>query len=277
MVERAHHTPADVIVLDLEDSVPPAQKQAAREAAGAAIAGLKAAGKSVHVRVNHHESGELRDDLLAVIQPGLDGLAFPKTASARDVRQLDILLRERELHGGVRPGSVVLFPQVESALGILNLRDIVEASTRIGGLALGAFDYARDLGVERSAAGTELAYARGAIVNCSAAYRIAALDAPYGDFRDTAGLAAETQLVRSMGFRGKYVIHPDQVEAVNAAFTPSTAEVDWARRAVAAFDEAVEAGHAAVQLDGRMVDTPVARQARDLIARAEAIAALGDG
>jgi citrate lyase subunit beta/citryl-CoA lyase len=271
MIERAHTTAADVIVLDLEDSVPPAEKETARSMAHDAIVSLSAAGKSVHVRINHHDSGLTRDDLLAVVQPGLDGLAFPKTESARDIRQLDILIRERELKGGVKPGTVALFAHIESARGVLNAAAIIEASTRIAGMALGAYDYALDLGVQRTKAGYELEYARGVIVTTATAYGIQPLDGPFGDFQDSAGLLAESQYVRSIGFKGKYVIHPDQVETVNKVFSPSDEEIELAKRIVAAFDEALANGSASVQLDGRMIDTPIARRAKELLDEAEAV------
>lgn len=275
MIERAHQTLADVIVLDLEDSVPAAEKDAARQGLRDAIASLKAAGKSVHVRVNHLDTGLTRDDLAAAMGPGLDGLAFPKTSAARDIRQLDILIREQELHNDVRPGTVALVPHIESARGLLHTQEIIEASTRIAGLSLGPYDYAADLGVTRTPEGGELEYARGVIVTCAAAYALQALDGPYANFEDAAGLKTEAQHVRSLGYRGKYVIHPDQVATVNEAFTPLPEEVENARRVVAALEEAVAAGHGAVGVAGSMVDPPVAQRARDLIAYADEIAARG--
>jgi citrate lyase subunit beta/citryl-CoA lyase len=275
MVERAHQAPADVIVLDLEDSVPAAEKEAARRGLREAIVSLKAAGKSVHVRVNHIDTGMTRDDLAAAMGPDLDGLAFPKTSSPRDIRQLDVLIREQELHAGVRAGTVALIPHIESARGLLGVEEIIEASTRIVGLALGPYDFAADLGVTRTPAGRELEYARGVIVTACAAYGLQALDGPYANFEDAAGLRAEAQLVRSLGYRGKYVIHPDQVGPVNEAFTPSAEELDNARRVVAAFEEAVAAGHGTVGLNGRMVDGPIAKRAREIIAYADEIAGRG--
>ena len=273
MVERAHQTPADVIVLDMEDSVPEAEKGATRQGLRDAIVSLQAAGKSVHVRVNHLDTNLTRDDLAAAVGPGLDGLVFPKTGGPRDVRQLDVLIREQELHNGVKPGTTALIPHIESARGLLRVKEIVEASTRTAGLSIGPYDYAADLGVTRTPEGRELEHARGVIVTCCAAYGLQALDGPYANYEDLAGLRAEAQHVRSLGFKGKYVIHPDQVVPVNEAFTPLTEEVEQARRVVAAFEEAVAAGHGTVGVAGRMVDAPVAKRARELIGYAEAIAA----
>lgn len=272
MVERAHGAEADVVVLDLEDSVPPAEKENARQIVRKSLPSLKAAGKTVHVRVNHLDTGLTRDDIMAAVCPDLAGLAFPKAEGAQHIRDLDVIIREAETKNGVRPGTTVLIPSIESAKGVLRGEEIALASTRLAGISLGAYDYTADLGVARRNDGRELEYARRVIVHCCAAYGLQALDTPYGDFRDEAGLIAETEYVKSIGFKGKYLIHPAQIEPVNRIFRPSDEEVENARRVAAAFDEAVERGHASVQVDGRMVDVPVARRAKDLIAYAEEIA-----
>jgi len=272
MVERAHGAPADVIVLDMEDAVPPAEKEAARQIVQKSVPTLKAAGKTVHVRINHLDTGLTRDDILAAVQPGLAGLAFPKAEGAQHIRDLDVMIREAETRNGVRPGTTVLIPSIESAKGVLRCEEIALASTRLAGISLGAYDYTADLAVTRNPDGRELEYARRVIVHCCTAYGLQALDTPYGDFRDEPGLIAETGYVKSIGMKGKYLIHPAQIEPVNRIFRPTDEEIESARRVVAAFDEAVERGHASVQVDGRMVDIPVAKRARDLIAYAEEIA-----
>jgi citrate lyase subunit beta/citryl-CoA lyase len=272
MIERAYGAAADVIVLDMEDSVPPAEKENARALVQKNLAGLKGAGKTVHVRVNHLDTGLTRDDIMAVVSPDLAGLAFPKAEGAQHIRDLDVMIREAETKNGVRPGTIVLIPSIESARGVLRCEEIVTASTRLAGISLGAYDYTADLGVARNPDGRELEYARRVIVHCCAAYGLQALDTPYGDFRDEPGLVKETEYVRSIGFKGKYLIHPAQIEPVNRIFRPGDEEVEAARRIVAGFDEAVARGHASVQVDGRMVDVPVAKRARDLLAYAEEIA-----
>jgi citrate lyase subunit beta / citryl-CoA lyase len=271
MVEKAHSVPADVIVLDLEDSVPPAEKLAARDGVRAAIESLSAAGKTVHVRINHLSSGLTSDDLAAAIGPGLAGIAFPKAAGAADIRELDVMIRLHEVRNGVRPGTAALIPAIETARALLRCEDIALASTRITALCLGAEDFVADLAVPRTPGGVELEYARRVIVHVCAAYDLVPLDVVYSDFRDEQGLIADATYGRSIGFKGKYVIHPDQVEPVNAVFAPSAEDLEGARRVVAAFDEAVAQGHASTQLDGRMVDTPVAKRARELIEYSESL------
>ncbi len=273
MIERAHGAQADVIVLDMEDSVPPAEKMTARDLVRKNLPSLRAAGKTVHVRVNHLDTGLTRDDIMAVVSPDLAGLAFPKAEGAQHIRDLDVMIREAETNSGVRPGTVVLIPSIESAKGVLRCEEIALASTRLAAISLGAYDYTADLAVARRPDGRELEYARRVIVHCCTAYGLQALDTPYGDFRDEPGLVAETEYVKSIGMKGKYLIHPAQVEPVNRIFCPSDEEIESARKVVAAFDEAVERGHASVQVDGRMVDIPVAKRAKDLLAYAEEIAA----
>lgn len=273
MIEKARALTADVIVLDLEDAVPPAEKAQAREIVRRAIPGLKAAGQTVHVRVNPVSSGLTRDDLAAVVCPELSGIGLPKADSAQDVRDVDVLIREQELEHEVKPGTLALIPTIESALGVLNCEEICRASSRLAAITLGADDYTADLGTHRTREGRELDYARQVMVVCARAADIVALDTPFADFRDEEGLIREAEWVRSLGFKGKYLIHPGQVEPVNRIFRPSEEEVAYARKVSAAFDEALAQGLGAVQVEGRMVDAPVAKRARRVVELAEAIEA----
>jgi citrate lyase subunit beta/citryl-CoA lyase len=273
MIEKARGFAADVIVLDLEDSVPPAEKEQARQIVRRAVPALAALGHTVHVRVNPVGSGLVGDDLAAVVCPELSGVNLPKVESAQDIRDIDVLMREQELERGVKPGAAALIPAIESARGVLRCEEICRASTRLTAVTLGADDYTADLGVHRTREGRELDYARQVMAVCARAADILALDTPFADFRDEEGLVRESEWVRSLGFKGKYLIHPGQIGPVNRVFRPSEEEVAYARRIVEAFEEAVAQGHAAVQVEGRMVDTPVAKRARSLIELAEAIEA----
>jgi citrate lyase subunit beta/citryl-CoA lyase len=271
MIEKARGFAADVIVLDLEDSVPPAEKEQARQIVRRAIPTLAALGHTVHVRVNPVGSGLARDDLAAVVCPELSGICLPKVDSAQDIRDIDVLIREQEMERGVKPGTLALIPAIESARGVLRCEEICRASTRLTAITLGADDYTADLGVHRTREGRELDYARQVMTVCARATDILALDTPFADFRDEEGLMRESEWVRSLGFKGKYLIHPSQIGPVNRVFRPSEEEVAYACRVVEAFEEAVARGHGAVQVDGRMVDPPVAKRATALIELAEAI------
>jgi citrate lyase subunit beta/citryl-CoA lyase len=273
MIEKARAFDADVIVLDLEDSVPPAEKEQARQIVRRAIPTLAALGHTVHVRVNPVGSGLARDDLAAVVCPELAGIVLPKAESPQDVRDIDVLIREQELERGVKPGTPALIATIESARGVLRCEEICRASTRLAAITLGADDYTADLGVHRTREGRELDYARQVMAVCARAADILALDTPFADFRDEEGLIRESEWVRSLGFKGKYLIHPGQIGPVNRVFRPTEEEVAYARRVLDAFEEAVARGHGAVQVDGRMVDPPVAKRAQALIELAEAIEA----
>lgn len=265
MVAKAAGVAADVITLDLEDSVPDAAKEATRGKLEAAIRSLKDAGKTVHVRINALETGLTQDDLKAAIMPGLDGLSFPKPTAGAHIRELDVMIRQQEMRAGVRPGTVALIPQIESAKAVLRCEEIGMASTRITGLSLGGEDYCLDLGVPRTPEGRELEYARRVIVHVAVAHGLQAFDGVWTALGDIAGLTAEAQYARSIGFRGKYCIHPEQAVPVNEAFSPTAEQIESAKRIIAAFDEAVREGHASVRVDGQMVDVPVVKRAQELL------------
>lgn len=271
MLPKALAAGADAVVFDLEDAVPADEKAHARDAAARALA-APSPGTMLFVRLNPVRSGLMRDDLLAVVRPGLAGVVLPKPESPQDVRDLDVLLREAEMANGVRPGTVSTIPLIESPRGLLRAEEIARASDRIIALSIGGEDYCAELGVERTVEGTAIASLRYRIVEVAAACGLTAIDTPYADVRDAAGLVAETRFARAVGYRGKYVLHPGQVRPVHDAFTPSDGEVAAARALLAAYDDGIAAGAGAVGVDGRMVDAPVAARARRLVARAEQIA-----
>jgi len=269
MLESAQSARADALVLDLEDAAPLRQKAAARTLARRWIPRLASARRRVFVRVNSIASGMTRDDLMAVAGKGLAGVVLPKTESPQDLRDLDVLLREAEMEHAVRPGDVRTIPLIESARGVLRCEEIVRASDRLCGLSVGAEDYTYDIGVERDASGVALQHIRAVVVQVAVAYGLTPIDTPYADYKDEAGLVAETQLAKAVGFKGKYAIHPAQVEVINRIFTPSKDEVERARRIVEAYEDALSQGLGAVSVDGRMVDAPIAERARAIIAAAK--------
>ena len=269
LLEKAARFPADVLCIDLEESVLPEEKGAARALAAEAAAKLAAAGRTVHVRVNSIRSGETRDDLAAVVRPGLAGVLLAKTESPQDVRDIDVLLREQELAHGIKAGAIELIVAIESAHGLLRCQEISGASTRLAALTLGGEDFAFDLGVQRTREGRELEYARAHVATCARAANLIALDTPWADIPDIEGLVADAERAKALGFSGKYVIHPSHIEPVQRVFSPSEEEVAYARRLLQAWEEAQAQGLGAVQLDGRMVDRPIAERARRVIEQAE--------
>lgn len=267
MLDRAPSAGADVIVVDLEDAVPTSEKAVARRLARAALPQLTSGGIATFVRVNNVHTRLARADLLAVVRPGLAGLVHPKTEHPQDLRDLDVLLREAELRNNVRPGDTAVVPLIETPCGVLECERIATAIDRVAALSLGGEDYSAALGVPRS--DDALAYARGVIVTVAAAYRLAAIDTPFPVLDDEGGLVREAKLAAAMGFCGKYVVHPAQVEAVNKAFSPTAAEITDARRVVEAARRAERRRQGSVALNGRMIDAPVVARARRIIAASE--------
>jgi len=272
MIEKARDLPADAIVLDLEDSVPVAEKANARAMARDAIAGRVLGGQRVFVRINSLASGLLEQDLEAVVIPGLAGINLPKPGSADDMREVVAIIDRLETERDIDKGHVRLTPWVETARGLLSAFEIASASPRIVGIIFGAEDFTLDTGMQRTETGDELLYPRIMVIIAARAAEVIAIDTPYNDFRDEEGLIRETTLARQLGFQGKYVIHPSQIQPVNQAFRPSPEEVEEARKVVEAFDEAEAQGFASTSVDGKMIDTPIASRARRLLTVAESIA-----
>ncbi len=268
-LEKARGVPADAIILDLEDSVPPAEKENARKIAATWIAGLATGGRQAWVRVNALTTPYAEADIGGVVTKGLSGVLLPKSESARDVIQAGELLAKAEKAAGLSAGTIGIMPLVETPKGIINAYQIASASPRVRGITFGAEDYALEMGVNRTKESAEIYYPRMTLgVACRAA-GVLAIDCVHTDVRDIEGLIQQMKLAAQLGFQGKLIIHPDQVEPVHGVFIPSEEEVEKARRVVAAFEAAVAEGKASTAVDGKMVDSPVAARARNILALAE--------
>ena len=261
-VEKALAGAADGVILDLEDAVAAAEKGAARAAALAALRGARA--KPVFVRVNALSTPFCFDDLMAVVAGAPDGIVLPKAEGASDVRTADWMVAQLEARHGLAPGGIGLLPIVETALGIEHAREVAAACPRVGRLMFGAVDLALDMDLD----GTDeaMAPARWAVALASRCAGLPGpLDTAFVDVAAPERLRATAARARGMGYTGKACIHPSQVEVVHEVFTASAAELERARRIVAAFDAAERDGAAAVMLDGAMIDVPVVLQARRLL------------
>ena len=269
-VERAPNTDADVVCLDIEDSVPPDEKPKARDAAAGAIESIERTGYALWVRVNGFTTGLLEDDLSAVVRPGLDGILLPKSDSAEVVRRADNYLTLLEKQRGLAEGSVSIAALVETASGVMRSGEICEASPRLTGVAFGAEDLATDMGIQRTRDGEEIRWARAQVAMAAHAAGLVAIDTPEPDYTDLDYLEKECELARSLGYLGKLCIHPDQVTVANRAFFPTVRELDEARSIVELFErEGIARGRAAIPANGKMIDTPIYSRARRLIEWAE--------
>lgn len=261
-IEKSRELRPDAVVLDLEDAVAPASKLAARAALPDALERFRHPSAAVFVRVNGplHEGFEA--DLEAAAGPAVEGVVLPKCVSGEDVARAGRVLGRVERSRGMPPGTIRLLPSVEGAAGIVAAADLARADGRVLALVFGAEDYCADLGIRRTDSGEELAYARAAVVHAARAAGRAAIDAAFMDLEDEAGLLADARRARGMGFSGKLLVHPRQIDPVHRAFAPDEREIEWARKVVAAF-EAARSG--LVVVDGRLVDAPVVLQARRIL------------
>lgn len=264
---------ADAAILDLEDAVALAEKAAARVPVAAALARPRAC--AAYVRVNALCTPFARDDIAAVVVPGLDGIVLPKCESVAELEEAHALIGEAERRGGLPVGSVEMLPVIESARALTSLDAIAGAARRAGRvkrLSFGAADFALDLGMTVSENEAELDYLRQRMVVASRAAELEApVDTVWLRIADIAGLRACAERSRCLGFFGKLLIHPAQVDIANDVFTPAEAEVERARKVLDAFAAAEACGLAAIQVDGQMVDYPVVHRARRTLAVAAAI------
>lgn len=276
MITKAATLPADAIILDLEDAVPLPDKATARIMVRDAIKGVKDGGAYVFVRLNALTTGLTGQDLAFITVTGLDGVMLAKTESRTDVVKLSEMLSGNETALGLEAGSLKIVPLVESAKGVVNAHEIASADARVIAVAFGAGDYYRDLGRSigyLSKEQTELLYARSQIVNVSVAAGVQAIDTVFfGLLTDREGFTREARLALQLGFKGKLLVHPTQIEPVNEIMSPSPDEVAYSQRVVAAFEEAQTRGLGAISFEGKMVDVMNYAQAKNIASQASVIA-----
>ena len=260
----------DSIMFDLEDSVALREKDSARLLVYQALQHPMYKDIETIVRVNplDTEFGPL--DLQAVVRGGADGVRMPKTDSADDVKAMDAEITRIEKECGRAAGSTLMLAAIESAEGVLNAREIAKASPRLMGIALGAEDYVRDLRTKRSPGGIELLFARSSILQAARAAGIFAFDTVYSDANNEQGFLDEAELIKGLGFDGKSLVNPRQIELLHNVYAPSQAEVDHAKAVIEAAEDAEARGLGVVSLNGKMVDVPIIERARLVLYTAEA-------
>ncbi len=271
-VEKAYLRGADAIVLDLEDSVPPREKDSAREAVKDAILLAGRGGADVLVRINN-DPEMLDPDLEAAVHQGIHGIFLPKVETGNQVASVAERISKLENERRIESGQVKLSLHIESPRGLLRLQEIAAASPRAESMSLGVDDYCLHLGIEPSEEGSELYFPLSMMVTVCKAEGLNPMGilGTVAGFKDTVGFEQAAQRGRELGCTGAFCIHPNQVPILNRIFSPVPEKMDWARRAVQAFEHGVEQGKAAVSLDGRMIDTPIYKQAKLLMERAAAI------
>jgi citrate lyase subunit beta/citryl-CoA lyase len=265
MLEKALTVAPDALVPDMEDSVPAAEKTNARETTSKFLPRLAASGRPVIPRVNALDTEWLEADLEAVVGAHIFGISVGKVRGAGDIAAISQVIAKLETRAGLRVGTVHLVPWIETAEAIVNVAQICRASERIVAVAFGGEDFTNDMGVERLEDESQVSYARQALCVAARAAHVLALDTPYFKLRNLDGLRDNALRAKSIGFKGKFAIHPEQIDTLNECFSPSPQEIAHAERVVAAFEEAERRGRASTSLDGWVIDVPVVKRARALL------------
>ncbi len=269
-IEKATTLGVDCICMDLEDGTALSRKAEARAVITQAVRELDFGTSECCIRINSIGSGFEQDDLAAALQARPDTIVVPKVESAEQVQWVSSEIEACELAHNLPPGRIRLLVGVETAKGILNLKEIAGADQRLEAIVFGGEDFAASVGAARTPEATELLYARLAVITVCAAFDLQAIDIVTIDFRNPDVVRAEAEFGAKLGFSGKQIIHPAQVEPVQTAFTPSDEAIAYARRVAATFEAHQSEGKGAYELDGKMIDLPLLKNAQKVLERARA-------
>ena len=259
----------DCICMDMEDGVAVNRKAGARATIAKALQELDFGKSEKLARINSVGSGWEKDDIAAVLPVRPDGIVIPKIESLDQIKWGSEIIEAAELRYGWPINSVRMLVGVETAKGILNLREIA-SHPRLDGIIFGGEDFAASVGATRSRDATELLYARQAVVVACAAFSLQAIDIVTIDFKNLEVVRAEAEFGARLGYSGKQIIHPAQVEPVQSAFTPNDEAIAYAKRIVESFEASQKEGRGAFALDGKMIDMPLLKNARKVLERARA-------
>ena len=284
MIDKALTLPVDAIMMDIEDGVTPREKEHARQqiAASLDIVAERLQNDPSYrtparfVRVNAVGSDRFIADIKAVLRPGLEGLVIPKVDTIEQVRIVEDELGRAEVARHMPGGSVKLLIAIESPTGLFNAHAILTSSPRIMGAIFGAEDFTREMNlpVRREAEAVDLVYARSHIATAAAAAHVQAVDGVWVDINDGEGLRRFAQQARRLGMSAISIIHPNQIDIANEAFTPTRDDIDYAQAVVNAFEEARARGLGAIQFRGQLLDYPIVDRARQTVALAKTLGAI---
>ena len=250
-LEKAKSLSADIVCFDLEDSVPLEQKESARKLIRDALKSRSEYGPDVFVRTNSPQSGLIPSDLKQIIQKGIDGIVIPKVDSAQQLKKILKSIKSLEKKHKLKPITVI--PSIESALGVVNTFEI-SSSDRVEAIVFGVFDLLNDMGIEYTKQPEGAKYARAKIPLDAAAAGVYALDAIWQDIKDTKGLKNDCEIGKQLGYVGKSIIHPDQIDVTHKIFYPNKTEIAWAKKVCDTYLESVKSGKGATVVEGKMID-----------------------
>ena len=265
MLEKASTADTDILTPDMEDSVPDNEKSNARNLISEKLETLSGKGQSIVPRVNALDTGLTFDDIRAVVSSNTYGISIGKIESSWDIKEVSKILSQIESEKSVESGSTKIIAWIESASAIVNVNSIASSSNRMLGIAFGGEDFTNDMGIQRSDTGIEILYPRSVVAVAAKAAGITAIDTPYVNFRDNDGLEQEIKSVLPLGFKAKFAIHPGQLQSINNLFSPSEEAIEYAQKVIEVFEEAERNGSGATSLDGKMIDVPLVKRARNLL------------
>jgi citrate lyase beta subunit len=269
-IEKATTLGVDSICMDMEDGVAANKKAEARAVIAQAMKELDFGKSERCIRINPVGSGLEKRDLAAALATNPDTIVVPKIETAEQVKWVSEHIETYELSSKLNIGSIRLLVGVETAKGIMNLKQIAEADKRLEAIIFGGEDFAASIGAVRTKDATELLYARQSVVTACAANDLQAIDIVFIDFKDPDGLRIEAEQGAGFGFSGKQIIHPNQVQVAQEAFTPSDSAIEYAKRIVESFEASQKEGKGAYALDGKMIDMPLLKNAQKVLERAKA-------
>lgn len=270
MLINAAYLGADAVIFDLEDAVSPAEKDAARILVRNTLRYMEF-GCGRIVRINSVDTEYCHSDIEAIIPERPDMILLPKAATPADILAVDGYITEVEKRLGYEVGSVGIIALIETALGVENSFAIASASKRVKALFLGAEDLTADLQCKRTKEGREIEYARTRLVVAARAAGVEVYDTPFTDVNDDDGIVTDAELAKSLGFGGKASISPRHINAINRAFSPTEAEIEYAYEVIEAITRAKAEGKGAISLRGKMIDAPIVARAERTIDMARAL------
>ncbi|MDX1533368.1 MAG: CoA ester lyase [Nitrosopumilaceae archaeon] len=266
-LEKAKSLESDIVCFDLEDSVPDSEKKNARKLIKDALKHRKEYTPSVFVRTNSPASGKIPDDLEEIIQKGIDGVVVPKVNNTKELKKIEKIISTLEKKRKI--GKIVLIPSIESSEGVVNCYEIASFSKRISAIVFGVFDLLNDMGIEYTKQPEGAKYARAKISLDASAAGVAAIDAIWQDIKDEKGLIQDCKIGKELGYSGKSIIHPSQIQITHKIFHPNETEIKWATKVCEAYLASTKKGKGATTVDGKMIDEVHYKQAKALLELAQ--------
>ncbi len=262
-LEKAKNLSADIVCFDLEDSVPDKEKSLARHLIKNSLKERSDYSSEVFARTNSPSSGKIPADLEEIVREGIDGIVIPKVNNVKELKKIEKILSNLEKKRNIKPIEII--PSIESAEGVVNTYDIASSSKRISALVFGVFDLLNDMGIEYTKQPEGAKYARSKIPLDAKAAGVFALDAIWQDLNDQKGLKTDCNIGKSLGYVGKTLIHPDQINVTHKIFHPNKTEILWAQKVCKTYLNSTKKGKGATTVNGKMIDEVHYKRAKALL------------